>query len=166
MLNNTHMAQIVPCTALHYVTGTWTNAAGGVAGTIVKHKAAGAETAVVTIPVRIPSNSVALQGAKLDSIELDYELTDAAATSVTAILHKVVRGIEGAVAVASHPTISQTPVAAAGAETEDNHKLVVTLTTPAWLDNDDYYLCEVSFVCGGVVEVDIFAAVINYTLRA
>ena len=140
-------------------------AAGTVAGMIAKHKAANAETAVVTVPVQIPSNSIALQGAKLTSIELDYELVTAAATSVTAVLHKVVRGIEGAVAVASHPTITQSLVADAGAETEDTHKLVVTLSTPVWIDNDDYYLCEFSFVCGGAVTVDIFAAVVNFTLR-
>ena len=136
------------------------------AGQICKHKAAGAETAVVTVPIIIPSNSIALQGAKLASIELEYEITDAAATSVTAILHKVVRGIEGAVAVASHPAITQTPVADAGAETVDNHKMVVTLTTPVWVDNDDYYLCEFSFITPGVCEVDILSALANFTLRA
>ena len=165
MLHNTHMSQVIPCTALHYVTGTWTSAAGQVAGTIAKHKSANAETAVVTVPIQIPSNSIALQGAKLASIELDYELHDAAATSVTAVLHKVVRGIEGAVAVASHPTITQALVADAGAETEDTHKLVVTLTTPVWIDNDDYYLCEFAFVCPGGMTVDVLAAVVNYTLR-
>ena len=165
MLHNTHMAQVIPCTEIHYVTGTWTMTAGTVAGMIAKHKAAGAETAVVTVPVQIPSNSIALQGAKLTSIELDYELAAAAATSVTAVLHKVVRGIEGAVAVASHPVITQSLVADAGAETENEHKLVVTLSTPVWIDNDDYYLCEFSFVFGGAVTVDIFAAVVNFTLR-
>ena len=166
MIHNTHMCQYIPPTAMHYVTGTWSDAAGAVAGTIVKKKTAGAETGVVTVPIQIPSNSIALQGCKLASIELDYELIDAAATSVTAILHKVVRGIEGAVAVASHPTITQSLVAAVGAATEDQHKLVVTLTTPVWIDNDDVYLCEFSFVCAGVVVVDILAAVVNFTFRS
>lgn len=166
MIHNTHFAQFIPCTAMHYVTGTWTAEAGLVAGTIAKHKTAGAETAVVTVPVIIPSNSIALQGAKLVSIELDYELETAGATSVTAILHKIVRGADTAVAVASHPAITQDLVADAGAETHDQHKLTVTLTTPAWIDNDDYYLCEFSFVCGGAVEVYVMAAVVNFILRA
>ncbi len=166
MINNTHFTQIIPCTAIHYVTGTWTMAAGAVADTICKHKAANAETAVVSVPVQIPSNSIALQGCKLDSIELDYQLLEAAATSVTAVLHKVVRGIEGAVAVASHPTITQSLTADAGAETEDKHRLKVTLSTPVWIDNDDYYVCEFSFVCGAAVTIDILAAVVNFTYRA
>jgi hypothetical protein len=166
MLNNIHFAQIIPCTAIHYVTGTWTMAAGAVAGTIAKHKAAGAETAVVTVPVQIPSNSIGLQGCKLQSIELDYQLIDAAAVGVTAVLHKVARGIEGAAASASHPTITESPAAAAGAETQNKHKLVVTLSTPEWIDNDVYFLCEFSFECAGVVTIDILAAVVNYTFRA
>ncbi len=165
MIHNTHFAQYIPPTAMHYVTGTWADAAGAVAGTIVKKKTAGAETGVVTVPVVIPSNSIALQGAKLASVELDYELLDAAATSVTAVLHKIVRGADTAVAVASHPTITQDLVAAVAAATQNQHKLIVTLTTSAWIDNDEYYLCEFSFVCAGVVVVDILAAVANFTLR-
>jgi creatinine amidohydrolase/Fe(II)-dependent formamide hydrolase-like protein len=166
MMNNTHFAQWIPPTAIHYVTGTWTDAAGAVTGTIAKHKAATAETVVVTVPVVIPSNSVALQGAKLTSIEVDYELLLAAATSVTAVLHKIVRGADTAVAVASHPAITQDLTAATDAASEDQHRLTVTLTTPVWIDNDDYYLLELSFVCGDTVTVDVLSAVVNYTFRA
>jgi hypothetical protein len=164
-MHNTHMSQYVPPTAMHYVTGTWSDAAGDVAGTIVKRKTANAETGVVTVPVVIPSNSVDLQGCYLKSIELDYELETAACTSVTAVLHKIVRGADTAVATASHPAITQDLVANAGAETHDEHKLIVTLTTPAWIDNDDYYLCEFSFVAAAGTVVDILAAVINFTQR-
>jgi hypothetical protein len=160
------MSQFIPCTAMHYVTGTWASAAGYVAGTIVNRKDAAAETTVVTVPIVIPSNSVDLQGIKLASIELDYELETAAATSVTAVLHKIVRGIDGAVAVASHPTITQDLAAAVAAATHDQHKLVVTLTTPEWVDNDVYFLCEFTFVCALTTAVDILAAVANFTLRA
>ena len=79
--------------------------------------------------------------------------------------HGAMRGVDTAVAVASHPTITQSLVAGTTAATQDQHKLVVTLSTPAWIDNDEYYLCEFSFECGGVVTVDILAAVVNYTLR-
>ena len=166
MLNNTHFAQIIPCTGIHIVTGTWTMAAGAVAGTIARHKAAGAETAVVTVPVQIPSNSIGLQGCKLLSIELDYQLLDAGAVAVTAVLHKITRGIEGAAASASHPTITQSLVAGTTAATENKHKLVVTLSTPEWIDHEAYFLCEFSFECAGVVTIDILSAVVNYTFRA
>ncbi len=166
MINNTHFSQFIPPTAFHCVTGTYTQAAGAVAGTIAVHRAAAASSGVVTIPVQIPSNSVALQGAKLVSIEVDYELLEAAATSVTAVLHKVVRGADTAVAVASHPTITQDLAAAVAAATQDQHKLLVTLSTPEWIDNDAYFLLELTFVCGAVVTVDLLGAVANFTLRA
>jgi len=164
-MHNTHMVQYIPPTAIHYVTGTWADAAGQVTGTICKHKTANAETAVVTVPIQVPSNSIALQGAYLKSIELDYEILVEAATSVTAVLHKIVRGADTAVAVASHPTITQDLTAATDAADVDQHKLIVTLYTPAWIDNDDYYLCEFSFVCGANATVDVLATVVNFTER-
>ena len=166
MINNTHMAQYIPPTDFHCVTGTWTSTAGNVAGTISKHKSANAETATVSIPIQIPSNSVALQGAKLVSIEVDYELTGDTATSVTATLQKVTRGADTAVAVVTQPAITQDLVAAVGAATLDQHKLTVTLTTPAWIDNDEYYILQLAFVAKAATVIDLLAAVANYVFRS
>jgi hypothetical protein len=126
MIHNTKFAQFIPPTDVHLVTGTWTMIAGQVAGTIVLHKAATAETTVVTIPIVIPSNSVALNGAKLTSIEIDYEVLVAACTTVTSVINKVTRGIEGTVAVVAAQTFTQSPTAANSALVEQ-HKLVLTL---------------------------------------
>ncbi len=68
-VHDTHMSQFIPPTAFHCVTGTWTYTAGTVAGTISKHKATADDTYVVNIPIMIPTNSVALKGAKLASVE-------------------------------------------------------------------------------------------------
>jgi hypothetical protein len=165
MINNTHFAQYIPPTAMHYVTGTWTDAAGAVTDTICRHKAAGAETAVVNVPIMIPSNSIALQGAKLTSIEFDYEQLLAGTTSTTAVLKKVTRGADGAVAVVSTPTIT-TSLDATAAKARYQRKQVVTLTTPEWVDNDVYFLLQVTFVCGGTVTLDILSAVANFVFKA
>ena len=139
-VHDTAMSQYISPTAFHIVTGTWTQAAGQVAGTIAMHKAAAAETATVNIPIMIPSNSVGLKGSYLKSIEVDYEILIAACTSVTATLNKVARGGDTAVAVVTAPAITQDLAAAVAAATVDQHKLTVSLTTPAWIDNDEYYL--------------------------
>ncbi len=76
MIHNTHFSQFIPPTLFHAATGTFTWIAGDVAGTIILHRAAANETSVITIPITIPSNSVALQGSKLTSIEVDYETQD------------------------------------------------------------------------------------------
>ena len=171
-VHDTHMSQFIPPTAMMGVTGTFTQAAGAVAGTIALHRAAAASTGVVTIPIMLPSNSAVdvaglpFKGGKLNSIEIDYELLLAAATSVTAALNKVKRGADTAVAVVSSVTITQDLAAAAGAETENQHKMIVTVTTPTYIENDEYYLLTLTLVCGGTVTVDILAAVANWTFRA
>lgn len=164
-MHNTHMAQYIPPTAIHYVTGTWTNAAGQVVGTICKHKAANAETSVVTVPIQIPSNSNTLQGSYLVSVELDYELLVSACTSVTGAINKVTRGADTAVAVVAAQTVTQSLVAATAAATVDQHKLTVTLTTPVWIDNDEEYLAQFSFVAAAGTTIDVLAAVVNFTER-
>jgi hypothetical protein len=163
-VHDVHMSQYIPPTAMHCVTGTWTLAAGQVAGTICKQKSSNSETTVVNIPIMLPSNSVALKGAKLASVEVDYELHGAAATSVTASMNKITRGADTAVAIKSAVTVTQDLTADSGAETEDQHKLTVTLTTPAWIDNDEYYLLVLTIVASTAV-IDLLAAVANFTLR-
>ena len=164
-VHDTAMSQFIPPTTFHCVTGTWTEAAGNVAGTIVRQKAAAAETAVVNVPIIIPSNSVAQKGAYLKSIEIDYEILTAAATSITAAVNKVTRGADGAVAVVAAQTATQDLTAATDAADVDQHKLTVTITTPIWVDNDEYVLVELSCVCATTTVLEFLGAVANYTLR-
>lgn len=163
-VHDTHMAQFIPPLAFHYVTGTWTLAAGAVAGTTALH-VAGNNTSVLTIPIMIPSNSVALKGAYLTSIEIDYEILTAAPTSMTWTLNKVTRGADGGVAVVAAVTKTNT-LDATAEKTVDQHRQTITLTTPAWIDNDEYYLLELSTPKGaGGCTFDFLGAVANYTLR-
>jgi hypothetical protein len=164
-VHDTHMSQFIPPTAFHCVTGTWTLAAGQTAGTIVKIKAANAETSVITIPIMIPSNSVALKGAKLASVEVDYEIRTAAATTITASMKNVARGIDGADAVPATVAVTQDLTAATDAADQDEHKLTVTVTTPAWIDNDEYYLLVITAVCAADTVLEFLGAVANFTLR-
>jgi hypothetical protein len=159
------MSQYIPPTAFHCVTGTYTDAAGAVAGTIAKHRAAAASTGVINIPIILPSNSVALKGAYLKSVELDYELLLAGATSVTLSMNKVTRGADGAVAVVTAVPGSQDLAAGVAAATQDQHKITWTLTTPVWIDNDEEFLLVATIVCGGTVTVDLLGAVANFTLK-
>lgn len=164
-VHDTAMSQYIPPTDFHCVTGTWTEVAGQVAGTICKHKAAAAETATINIPIDLPSNSIAQKGAQLVSVEVDYEVLVAAATSITLSIVKVTRGAEGAVAVVSAPAGTQTLTPATTAATVDQHKDKFTLTTPAWIDNDEYYFLKMVAVCAATTQLDLLAAVANYTLR-
>jgi len=164
-VHDTHMAQFIPPNAIHFSTGTITYVAGQVAGTIVAHRAAANQTTLITIPIVIPSNSSGLKGSMLNSIEVDYEIQVAEPTSLTWTLNKVTRGAEGAVAVVASVTKTDT-VAAAAAKTVDQHRQTITLTTPAYIDNDEYYLLEGAMVAGaGGNTSDFLGAVANFTLR-
>jgi hypothetical protein len=147
------------------ITGTWTEVAGQVAGTICKHKAATAETATVHIPILIPSNASALKGGMLKTIEVDYEVLIKVCTTVTATLRKITRGADGAVAVVSAPAITQDLTAATDAADVDQHKLTITITTPEWTDNDVEFKLEMAFVAQDTTQLDVLGAVANYTLR-
>jgi hypothetical protein len=166
MIHDTHFSQYIPPTAFHPVTGTFTWTAGQVAGTIAMHRAAANETSVVTIPIVVPSNSIALKGAKLASIEVDYEVLTAEPTSITWTLNKVTRGADGADAVVASVTKTN-DLTDANAKSVNEHKMVITLSTPAWIDNDEYYLLQCSIVAGGGGNtMDFLGAVANFTLRA
>jgi len=165
-IHDTHMSQFIPPTAFHFSTATMTQTAGQVAGTISLHRAANNQTSLITIPVMIPSNSIALKGAYLVSVELDYENTTAAiSTSMTPTVYSVARGADTAVAVVSTLTSTYTPVQA-NLLLQDQVKCTVTLTTPVWIDNDVYILVQFSLVAGaGGSTQEFLGAVANYTLR-
>jgi hypothetical protein len=164
-VHDTHMSQFIPPNAIHAATGTFTYIAGQVAGTIALHRAAANETTKFTVPILIPSNSSALKGSMLSSIEVDYEILVAEPTSITWTLNKVTRGADGAVAVVAAVTKTDT-VAAATAKAVDQHRQTITITTPAYIDNDEYYLLEMAIAAGaGGNTTDILGAVANFTAR-
>jgi len=161
---DTHMSQFIPPTLFHTAGGTWTSVAGAVTGTIARNIAAADQTVLVNIPVVIPSNSSGLKGGYLKSIEIDYEITEADCDALTAVINKVTRGAEGAVAVVAAQTFTQTPTTAV-ALAVDQHRLVLTLATPIWIDNDVYVLVEVTVNQALTTVVQFLAAVANFDLR-
>lgn len=164
-VHDTSMSQYIPPTLFHFSTATMTYVAGQVAGTVVAHRAAADQTTLATIPVTVPSNSVALKGAYLKSIEIDYEILIAEPTSITFTVNKVTRGANLAVASVAAQTATAA-LAAAAAKAVDQHKQVLTITTPFWVDNDEYVLVEMAIVAGaGGNTTDFISAVANFTER-
>ena len=165
-VHDTGMSQYIPPTAFHMPNGaaTFVHAAGAVTDTIVLKRTSHNSTGTINIPVMVPSNSVAQKGAYLKSIEIDYEILDAAATGVTWIVNKVTRGADLAVAGVAPLAYTQTPTIAV-CDDQDQHRAVLTLTVPAWMDNDDYVIVEMTFVAGASAVLDLLGAVANFTLR-
>ena len=170
-VHDPNLSLYIPPTAMMPITGTWTEVAGQVAGTICKHKAAAAETSIVYIPIPLPSHSgvdaggVAIKGSLIESIEFDYEVLIAACTSVTAALTKIKRGADGSVAVVSTITATQDLTAATDAADVDQHKLTLTVTTPFYIENDEELIATLTCIAAATTTLDILGAVANYTAR-
>lgn len=163
-VNDTHMCKYIPPTLFHRVTGVWTWAAGQVADTICAHVAAADEVCTVNIPIVIPSNARGEKGCYLKSIEIDYEVLIADCDALTCVVNKVSRGADTAVAVVTTNAFSYSLVAANRINVEQ-HKLVLTLTTPIWLANTEYVLVELNLDKALTTTVDLLGAFANYTYR-
>jgi hypothetical protein len=165
MVHDTAMSQYIPPTLFHFSTGTITEIAGQTVGTIVEHRAAANQTTLITIPILIPSNASSLKGNCLKSVEIDYEILTAEPTSLTFTINKVTRGADGADAAVAAVTKTAS-LSDATAKAVNEHKNVLTITTPFWIDNDEYILVELALEAGaGGNTADFLGAVANYTLR-
>ena len=167
-VNDTHTCYYIPPTLAHRVTGTWSNAAGQVADTIVESVNDANQTSKLTIPIVVPSNSSDAKGFKLTSIEIDYEVTGAALEEVTAVVNKVTRGAEGAVAVVAAQAFSYDTGHDAANErnTQDEHVMTLTLTTPVWVEDDHVIQVQLTNVAGaGGGVFDFIGMRANYTYR-
>jgi hypothetical protein len=164
-VHDTAMSQYIPPNLFHCVTGTWTDIAGQVAGTIARHKAAAAETATINIPLNIMSNSVAGKGSLLKSAYLDYEVRTDVLTSMTLSIVKVVRGPDTAVAVVSAPAGAQVLVPATTAGSVNKHRDGFILTTPVFVDDDEYYFLKAVAIATATCLLDLYSAVVYFTLR-
>jgi hypothetical protein len=165
-VHDTSMSLFIPPNAMHITPMTnITYVAGTVTGTVCAKKAAAAETIVINVPVMAPTNSVALKGSYIKSIEFDYQIGVILTTSVTVTMNKVTRGADTVgLTVASVPC-TQDLAAAVAAATMAKHKLVATVTTPIWLLNTEYLLVTFTFVAVATTTLDMLGAVVNYTFR-
>jgi hypothetical protein len=77
---------------------------------------------------------------------------------------KVVRGTDTNVAVVSAPACTQ-DIAAASAKIVEQHKVIITLTTPAWIANTEYFFLKAALVAPATTTFDLLGAVANFTER-
>ena len=171
-VHDTRMAQFIPPTQIGASAGTWTLA---VASNIWSNNRTAADASfTLYIPVVIPSNSAALKGAQLNSIEFMYEVTTGAMDAVTSV--KLWKNTLSATAASGSGTINTVAEVTAvtldaGHNTDaerlavDQHRLVLSLDTPVFIDNDEYYHVEVVCDAAATSVWKTYGAIINYTLR-
>jgi hypothetical protein len=149
-IHDTAMAQFVPPTAFGFSAGTWTLTAASNVWSMDRTAADASFT--IYMPIPVPSNSVALKGAYLVSVELMYSISGAAADDFAVATALIYKDTLQASAASGSGTLNTAAVAASTKDTghdtdaeclaQDEHRMVFTLTTPVWIDNDAAFHLE------------------------
>ncbi len=166
-VNDTAMCKFIsPLDAL-FTAGTWTPT---IASNIVSQVRSAADASFTAlIPIDLPSNSVALKGALLKSIDLYYAIgTGAADDFATVELEKMTLGVDDvAITGAAVPITLDTghDIAAERLAVDTDHVLTATLDTPVWLDDGDAMVLAIIVDCAANTVFTLFGARANFTLR-
>ncbi len=161
-VHDTATSFFVPPSAIHAVTGTWAEAAGAVTNTIAKTCSLGDNTAVVTIPCTPLQNSAALKGFYLQSVDVWFELLTAAPTALDALFYSATLIVVATTLPFSYDTGHDT---AGERDNVDQHKMTCTLTTPIWIDNDQFVTLQITIDGATNSVVNLYGARVNGTLR-
>lgn len=172
-IHDTAVSQFIPPTAFGYSAGTWALAVASNVWSLDRTAADASFT--IYMPIPIPSNSVALKGSYLTSIEFMYSISGAAGddfAAATALLYKdtlsptAASGSGTINTAAAHATTKDTGHDTdAELKAQDEHRLVMTVTTPEWADNDVAYHAEFVVDGGAATVLKIFGGIANFTLR-
>ncbi len=162
----TDICQFIPPADILKSAGTWTPT---YASNVSKDVRGTAEAAfALHIPIVLPGSNLGLQGAKLHSIDVWWKTATASLTSFAAPeLNKIALPAHG-VAV-SGAELTTTLDADHDTEAErvdqDDHKMIVTLETPVFLEDDYAYILYMALEAAATTAFTLYGAQANFTLR-
>ena len=160
------MSKFIHPGAFEMSAGTW---AVTEASSVVSNNRTAADAAVtVLVPIPIPSNSVALKGAKLASIDLGYLIGTAAADDFATVeLEKTTIGADNVAAAGEAPAVTLDTAHDTAAErlAVDDHTMTITIDSPEFLDDGDCYWLKLVIDAAATTVLKFYGAVAHYTLR-
>ncbi|MBN1535200.1 MAG: hypothetical protein JW908_00605 [Anaerolineales bacterium] len=121
----------------------------------------------LAIPIKLYSNAAAYRNCKLKSIDVWYTIGTAAADDFATVeLEKMSLQADGtAITGAAVSTTCDTDHdTAAERLAVDEHKMTVTLDTPAFIDEDDVYVLTLTVDAAATTVFTIFGARANFDL--
>lgn len=146
--------------------GTWTITT---ASQIWFARRTAADAAGVTyIPLGdVPQRDGTTKGARLESVEILFRVVTAALDSLSAVLYKATLAADGSLlTVATVATSYDTGHDTAAERIDvDEHTMTLTVTTPTYLDDNEYLFVEVSWDAAATSVLDFFGAKANWTWR-
>jgi hypothetical protein len=164
-VHDTAMSIDTPLQNVIATVGTWTMVVASNLWTY-NHTAA-ANISILKVPLVLPKNSVAGKGAKLVSVDIWWSNATADLTDNSAILYKATLPIQAGTLAAAVVTTTYDSGhdTAAKRYTQAQHKMTLTVTTPAWVDDDEEYFIEITNNAAASSVVKLQAIRANYTLR-
>ena len=166
-VHDTQMAKFIHPDEVIKSAGTWTaTLASNVLSSV---RSAADATFYLYIPVKLPSNAAALKGAYLKSIDVYYKIATAACDDFATVeLEKqVLPAATGSDPSGSAVTVTQDTGHDTAAERKatGSHVMTVTLSTPVWIDDNDYYTLVLYVDAAATSVFTLWGARINWTLR-
>lgn len=165
MIHNTAVSQFIPPGMIQKTAGTWTPTVSS--GKTFDRRTAGDASFTLLIPILIPSNSVALAGSKLASIDVFYNITTAAADDFATVELELqsLSSVGAQTAAAVTTSIDSGHDSAAERKATGEHKMTVTLSDPAWIDDDQLYVLQLVVDAAATTIFDLVGARANFTAR-
>lgn len=156
----------VPLTAIAHSAGTWTPT---VTSNVWYNRRTAADAASTSyIPLgHAPQRDGSTKGAQLLSVEVHYRVVTAALDALEAHLYKATLGADGSLLTVAEVTTSYDTGHDSAAERidVDEHLMTLTVTTPTYLDDNEYLFVEVVADNAATSLLDEFGAMANWTLR-
>ena len=166
-VHDTKMHQFISPAAFEFSAGTWTVSE---ASNLIKNLRSDADASFTAlIPIPIPSNAVALKGARLKSIDVWYAIGTAAADDFATVeLEKMTlpaddTAVSGAAVITTEDAGHDSAAERLAVDTD--HKMTVSVTTPAWIDEGEAYWLKLIVDCAATTVFTFFGAQANYDLR-
>lgn len=168
-VHDTAMSLWIPPTQCLLTVGAWVDTVSPTTALIyMKKRTAAAATNQCIIPIPIPQNSVALKGALLKSIDIWWETTVAAFTTLTALISRATEPLDTvAYAAPAAPAFTYDALNLTNAAriAVEQRKMTLTVTTPFFLATDDQVYVDITLVAAATTQFDFYGARANYTLR-
>lgn len=157
---------VIPFTKYTHSAGTWTPT---VASNVWYNRRSAADAAATSyIPLmEIPQRDGATKGAKLTSVDIHFRVVTAALDAMEAHLYKGTMGADGALLTVAEVTTSYDTGHDSAAERidVDEHKMTLTVTTPFYLEDNEFLFVEMVSDAAATSLLDEFYTVGNFTLR-
>jgi len=162
----TDICQFISPFAVGKSSGTWTPT---VASDAVSDLRTPADAAFdLLIPLVQPGSDVALQGARIKSIDVWYSISVAAADDFATVeIDKMTLAATGSACTGTNPaiTIDADHDTAAERKATGSHKMTITLDTPCFIEDDTDYYLHLNVDAAATTVFALIGAQVNYDLR-